>query len=238
MKRVLDLTLSAAGLVAASLPLIVVLLLVWLQDRRNPLYRGERIGRHGKPFRMAKVRSMVVGADRSGVESTSASDLRITPLGHAIRRMKFDELPQLWNVLRGQMSLVGPRPNTAHAVADYSSRERALLAVRPGITDISSIVFSDEGEIIKGFADPDEAYNRLIRPWKSDLGLLYVEQSSVGLDMKLIWLTIVAVLDKRAALRRLGPLLVQLGAPDLLIDVCRREIDLAWFAAARQSQSI
>lgn len=230
MKRALDIIASAAGLALFSLPLAVILALVWSQDRKSPLYFGERAGRGGRPFRMVKVRSMVVNADRTGVESTGADDARITPLGRFVRRYKLDELPQLWNVIVGDMSLVGPRPNTIKAVASYTNVERGLLAARPGITDLSSIIFSDEGEIIKDAADPDAAYDRLIRPWKSELGLLYVQHAGLALDLKLIWLTIVAIMDKPGALRRIVPIVRQLGASDRLVEICRRDRDLALYA--------
>ncbi|GAO39045.1 putative glycosyltransferase [Sphingomonas changbaiensis NBRC 104936] len=229
-KRALDVLAAAIGLAIFALPLAVILALVWGQDRKSPLYFGERAGRDDRPFRMVKVRSMVVNADRTGVESTGADDARITPLGAFVRRYKLDELPQLWNVLVGDMSLVGPRPNTMKAVASYSEAERGLLATRPGITDLSSIVFSDEGEIIKDSTDPDAAYDRLIRPWKSELGLLYVRHAGLVLDLKLIWLTIVAIVDKPGALRRIVPIVQELGAPDRLVEICRRDRDLAVYA--------
>jgi lipopolysaccharide/colanic/teichoic acid biosynthesis glycosyltransferase len=230
MKRALDIMAAAAGLALFALPLAVILALVWSQDRKSPLYFGERAGRGGRPFRMVKVRSMVVNADRTGVESTGADDARITPLGQFVRRYKLDELPQLWNVIAGDMSLVGPRPNTIKAVASYTSVERGLLAARPGITDLSSIIFSDEGEIIKDAADPDAAYDRLIRPWKSELGLLYVRHAGLALDLKLIWLTVLAIVDKPGALRRIVPIVRQLGAPEQLVEICRRDRDLAFYA--------
>jgi lipopolysaccharide/colanic/teichoic acid biosynthesis glycosyltransferase len=234
-KRAFDMVAAGAGLIVCALPLAIILALVWSQDRKSPFYFGERAGLGGRTFRMVKVRSMVVGADRTGVESTGANDSRITPLGRFVRRYKLDELPQLWNVLVGDMSLVGPRPNTLNAIASYSEAERGLLAARPGITDLSSIIFSDEGEIIKDAADPDAAYDRLIRPWKSELGLLYVRNAGLALDLKLIWLTVLAIVDKPSALRRVVPILRQLGAHATLIDVCRRDRDLALFACKAQA---
>jgi len=230
MKRVIDIVASLLGLVLLSPILTVIMLLVWRQDGRSPFYLGVRAGRHGRTFDMVKIRSMVANADCTGVESTSTTDNRITPLGHFIRRWKLDELTQLWNVLKGEMSLVGPLPNTTKAVAGYGADERMLLLVRPGITDFSSIVFSDEGEIIGDDPDPDLAYDRLIRPWKSELGLLYVQNSSAWLNVRLIWITLVAVVDKRAALQSLVPLMARLGASDRLLEVSRREVALDRFA--------
>lgn len=226
MKRLFDIVASAAGLLVLSPVLAVVLFRVWLQDRHSPFYLGERAARGGGSFRMVKIRSMIVNADRTGVESTGAADNRITPLGHFIRRWKLDETTQLWNVLKGEMSLVGPRPNTLREVAKYTSAERKLLTVRPGITDIASIVFSDEGDIIKDEPDPDAAYDQLIRPWKSRLGILYAENSGVVLDIKLIVLTIIAILNKQRALKGVEHILRRLGAEETVIAVARRESPL------------
>jgi lipopolysaccharide/colanic/teichoic acid biosynthesis glycosyltransferase len=225
-KRIIDLLAAAAGLVLLSPVLALVLLLVWLQDFHSPLYIAERVARGGGSFRMIKVRSMVVRADRSGVESTSANDPRITAVGHVVRRWKVDELSQLWNVLVGDMSLVGPRPNTPREVDQYTPAERELLSVKPGITDISSIVFSDEGEILRDAEDPDRAYAELIRPWKSRLGLLYVRHSSVALDLRLIWLTVVAIFDRPRALAAVERILGELRAETSLQEVARRESPL------------
>lgn len=226
MKRLFDILASAAGLLVLSPVLAVVLLLVWRQDGRSPVYLGERAARGGGRFKMVKIRSMRVDADKTGVESTGAADTRITPLGHFIRRCKLDETTQLWNVLKGEMSLVGPRPNTLREVEKYTPAERRLLTVRPGITDIASIVFSDEGDIIKDAADPDDAYDKLIRPWKSRLGILYAENSNVLLDIQLIWLTILAILDKPRALAGVQGVLHRLRADPAVIAVSRREAAL------------
>lgn len=223
MKRLFDIVASAAGLLVLSPVLAVVLFLVWRQDRHSPLYLGERAARGGGSFRMIKIRSMTIGADKTGVESTGAADNRITPLGHFIRRWKLDETTQLWNVFKGEMSLVGPRPNTMREVEKYSAAERRLLSVRPGITDIASIVFSDEGDIIKDAVDPDDAYDKLIRPWKSRLGIIYAENSNVFLDIRLIWLTVLAILDKPKALAGVQSILRELDVDALVIEVSRRE---------------
>lgn len=223
MKRLFDIVASAIGLILLSPILAVVLFRVWRQDRHSPFYLGERAARGGGSFQMIKIRSMIVGADRSGVESTGAADNRITPLGHFIRRYKLDETTQLWNVLKGDMSLVGPRPNTLREVAKYTAAERGLLNVRPGITDIASIVFSDEGDIIKDAPDPDDAYDKLIRPWKSRLGLVYAKNAGVFLDIRLILLTLVAIVDKQRALAGVEKILRSLGAEARLIEVSRRD---------------
>lgn len=226
MKRPFDFLLALAGLLLLSPLLLVVMLLVWLQDRHSPLYIAPRVGRDGRLFKMVKLRSMVTGADRSGVESTSASDSRITPLGRFVRRYKLDELTQLWNVFIGDMSLVGPRPNTLAGTEVYTGQERALLSIRPGITDFASIVFSDEGEILRDEPDPDLAYDRLIRPWKSRLGLIYLENRSLYLDIRLIFYTLLSVVSKKTALNHVVKCLRGIGADETIIHVARRELPL------------
>jgi lipopolysaccharide/colanic/teichoic acid biosynthesis glycosyltransferase len=223
LKRLFDLVASAFGLVLASPVLLPVMFLVWWQDRHSPFYIAPRVGRNDQAFRMVKLRSMVVNADKSGVDSTSANDRRITAVGRFIRRYKLDELTQLWNVFVGDMSLVGPRPNVKRETDLYTPVERRLLSVKPGITDISSIVFSDEGDILKDQPDPDIAYNQLIRPGKSMLGLLYIENQSFWLDVKLCFLTAVAILSRDKALAGVQAILQDLGAPADVIHLARRQ---------------
>lgn len=225
-KRLADILISATGLLALSPILVTVLLLVWLQDYHSPFYVADRVGRGGMPFRMVKIRSMIIRADASGVESTSASDNRITAIGHFIRRWKIDELSQLWNVLKGDMSLVGPRPNTVREVGSYTPAEHELLTVKPGITDLSSIVFSDEGEILRNAEDADKAYGELIRPWKSRLGIVYVRHADLLLDLRLIWLTLVAIADKPLALRKLAKLLEKLQVDRDIRETATRRLPL------------
>jgi len=214
MKRLIDIVLSAFGLVLASPVLLPVMFLVWRQDRHSPFYVAPRVGRGEQVFSMVKLRSMVVNADKTGVDSTGANDRRITPVGHFIRRYKLDELTQLWNVFKGDMSLVGPRPNVKRETDLYTPVEKRLLEVRPGITDISSIVFSDEGDILKDQPDPDIAYNQLIRPGKSALGIFYIDHRSLWLDLRLIALTLVAIGSRESALAGVQRILVSLGAPE------------------------
>ncbi|RMF12117.1 MAG: sugar transferase [Candidatus Dadabacteria bacterium] len=222
MKRLLDIAVSSVGLIAASPVLVPTMIAIWLQDFHSPFYVAPRVGRGERPFRMYKFRSMVVNADSTGVDSTSARDPRITRVGHFVRRYKLDELPQLYNVLKGDMSLVGPRPNVERETRLYTDEEKRLLSVRPGITDFASIVFSDEGDILSEHDDPDLAYNQLIRPWKSRLGLFYVDHASLAVDLRLILLTAVAILSRERALDGVVALLERLGADEELIRVARR----------------
>ena len=223
MKRLLDIAAAAIGLIVLSPLIIVVSILIWLQDYHSPFYIASRIGRGEKPFRMVKFRSMVIRADVTGVDSTAGDDPRITSLGRFIRRFKLDESPQLWNVLKGEMSLVGPRPNVERETVLYTQDEKRLLSVRPGITDLASIVFADEGDILEGSADPDLKYNQVIRPWKSRLGLLYVDtRPGVATDLKIILLTVRSALDRSAALSGVYAIASSLGADDQLLEIITR----------------
>lgn len=224
LKRPLDIAGAIVGLILGAPLIAVAMLLVWAQDRGPPLYAAPRIGRGGHPFSMVKLRTMVLHADRIGGTSTAGDDRRITPLGHALRRFKLDELPQLWNVLVGDMSLVGPRPQAPRDVDAYDLAERRLLTARPGVTDFSSIVFADESEILRGHADPDTAYDRIIRPWKSRLGLFYIDHASLAVDLSIIAATLAALVSRPAALGRVQRMLAALGAPaDLVAIAARRE---------------
>ena len=174
IKRLFDIFVSLFGLLLLLPILIVFMYLIYRHDKASPFYMAPRMGKRNITFKIIKLRSMVSDADKSGVNSTSNDDIRITPIGQKIRRYKLDELTQLWNVLIGDMSLVGPRPQVKVDTDLYTSIERKLLSVQPGITDFSSIVFSDEGDILEGKINPDLTYNQLIRPWKSRLGLIYI----------------------------------------------------------------
>ena len=226
IKRFFDVLASLVGL-AFFLPILIpVLFLIWKYDKKSPFYIAPRVGKNGKIFKMLKLRSMIVNADKTGVASTSNNDLRITPIGQKIRKYKLDELVQLWNVLLGDMSLVGPRPNVKSETDLYTDVEKELLSVKPGITDFSSIVFSDEGKILQGKINPDLAYNQLIRPWKSRLGLIYIEHQSFLLDLELIIYTLIAIISKRKSLIWVSNRLEKFGSPKNIINISKREIEL------------
>lgn len=226
MKRIFDIIVSFGGLVFLSPLILVFVIAVFLQDFHSPFYVANRTGKNDKPFKMIKLRSMVINADKSGVASTSNDDKRITKVGHLIRKFKLDEIVQLFNVLKGDMSLVGPRPNVQVETDLYSVEEKKLLSVRPGITDFSSIVFSDEGEILEGRADPDLTYNQLIRPGKGYLGLFYIDNRSLSLDIKLIFITVIAIFSRRAALDRIVNILKDLNAQDFILEIASRKAPL------------
>lgn len=193
-KRAFDVILSGAFLVLIF-PLLL-LLAAWVRiDSRGPaLYRGTRVGRGGTLFRMLKFRTMVVDAEKLGASSTPDDDPRLTVAGRILRRYKLDELPQLINVFRGEMSFVGPRPQVQWAVDRYTPEERALLSVRPGITDWASIKFHNEGRILRSSTDPDGDYLRLIEPEKTRLGLEYVRRRSLSTDVRIILQTVRVIL--------------------------------------------
>ena len=222
MKRVLDISLAVLALLLLLPVLAVIAAAVWMEDRGSPWYRGVRVGRGGREFRMWKFRSMRAGAVLTGVNSTASGDLRITRVGRFLRAWKLDELPQLWNVVTGEMSLVGPRPQVPEEVSLYTPDEFRLLSVRPGITDLASIVFSDEGEILAGSADPDLLYNQIIRPWKSRLALLYVDKASWSVDMRILAWTAGALISRGWAMERVGKLLEEWGAGEPLLGMARR----------------
>lgn len=223
MKRIFDFVAALIGLLILSPLLLLMMLLVFLQDMHSPFYIAKRIGKDGQPFQMVKLRSMVINADKTGVDSTAADDKRITAVGHFIRRFKLDELMQLWNVLLGDMSLVGPRPNVDADTNRYTDQEKRILLMKPGITDMASIVFSDEGDILEGAENPDLLYNQIIRPYKSQLAIIYVEKSSILLDIFLIVQTVVAIFDKETALSNLSKKLNQLTYDRNLLEVSLRK---------------
>jgi lipopolysaccharide/colanic/teichoic acid biosynthesis glycosyltransferase len=223
MKRAVDTVVAALGLLILSPLLAGIAMVVWLDDRRSPWFRGVRVARGGGFFRMLKFRSMHPDAWKTGVNSTAEDDARITRAGAWLRRTKLDELPQLWNVLRGEMSLVGPRPQVPADAALYTQEEERLLALLPGITDLASVVFADEGEILKGSTDPDMLYNQIIRPWKSRLALLYLAHRSGWIDLRIVWLTVLVLISRSRALAGVQSILKLWRADPLVQEIARRD---------------
>ena len=185
MKRVFDALFSATVLVLLTPFLLVIAAVVAAESRGGAFYHQERIGRHGVPFRLHKFRSMQV--HREGAQVTlGTSDPRITSVGRVLRNYKLDELPQLWNVLKGDMSLVGPRPEVAKYVALYTDEMREVLTVRPGLTDPASIAGFDEGERLEAAANPEQHYREIIMPEKVQQQLAYVRSATFGSDIRVI----------------------------------------------------
>ena len=196
IKRAMDVTLSLLGLILCSPLMVLISILIKKEDRGPVLYRGVRVGRFGKPFYVMKFRSLVVDAERRGGSSTADDDPRITKIGRFIRKYKLDEFPQLLNVLRGEMSIVGPRPQVQWAVDLYTPEQRLLLTAKPGISDFASIQFKNEAEILKGSKDPDKAYLEKIAPEKIRLSLEYVKNRSFWVDIQIILKTIAEIFKK------------------------------------------
>ena len=195
-KRIFDFSLALLGLLLFGLPLLLVALLIKLEDGGPIFYRGRRVGLHGNPFNIFKFRSMVVNAEKLGASSTSDCDARITRTGRLLRKLKLDELPQLLNVLRGDMSFVGPRPEVQKFVDMYTEEEKLILTLRPGITDWASLWNADEGRVLKGSKDPDGDYLRLIRPQKIRYQLKYARERNLWVDIRIIAATAWVVVEK------------------------------------------
>jgi lipopolysaccharide/colanic/teichoic acid biosynthesis glycosyltransferase len=211
VKLVFDIISSAVGLVLLSPLFLGIVWLIHREDGGPVFYRGERVGRQGNPFRIFKFRTMVVNADRIGGPSTPDDDPRITRIGRRLRKHKLDELPQLFNVFLGEMSLVGPRPEVKCYTEMFTPEERAILSVRPGITDWASIWNSDEGGILAGAADPEAAYLELIRPTKVKLQLRYVQEQSLATDLQILWKTMIVLVNSRARDRAVAALAIAGG---------------------------
>ncbi|HEX9011450.1 MAG TPA: sugar transferase [Holophagaceae bacterium] len=189
-KRAFDLFWSALGLAALSPLLLLVALLVKLEDRGPVFFRQVRVGRGGRPFRIWKFRTMVVDAERRGRALTVGQDTRITRIGRFLRSAKLDELPQLINVLVGEMSLVGPRPEVPRYVERYTEAQRAILGLRPGITDLASIKYRNESDLLGQAEDPEATYVQVVLPDKIRINLAYAARAGVGSDFLVILATL------------------------------------------------
>jgi lipopolysaccharide/colanic/teichoic acid biosynthesis glycosyltransferase len=195
-KRAFDVLLSLFGLLVVSPFLLIITVFVKLTSPGPVLYRGVRVGQFGKPFRILKFRSMVVDAEKRGGSATAGDDPRLTSTGRFLRRYKLDELPQLWNVFVGDMSFVGPRPEVQKYVDRYTEKERAVLALRPGITDWASIWNSNEAAVLEGSSDPEKAYEELILPTKLALQQKYLKDHSVFTDVRILFHTFAKLFDE------------------------------------------
>lgn len=223
IKPIFDLIIALVLLLILFLPAFYFGIRIFLQDFSSPFYIPERVGKDSKKYKMIKFRSMIVNADSNKVDSTSNDDPRITKLGALIRRYKIDEIPNLINIITLKMSFVGPRPNVEREVNLYSAEEMKILRMRPGITDISSIVFADEGDILENSNDPDLDYNQLIRPWKSRLAIFYTKHASFTLDIKLMFLTLFNFVDRKRTLIIISQILKKLNASHDLTEIVLRD---------------
>lgn len=193
MKRLFDFSASLIGLALLSPFITVVALLVKLTSPGPVFYRGVRSGLHGVPFRIFKFRTMVADADKLGGPSTAHNDKRLTSIGKFLRKYKIDELPQLINILKGEMSFVGPRPQVEKYTKLYKDEEKIILSVRPGLTDYASIRFINLDQML-GDQDVDRKYLNEVEPEKNRLRIQYVREQSFGTDMKILFLTLMQML--------------------------------------------
>lgn len=192
-KRLFDLAVSLAAVLLLAPVFVALAVLVWAGDGGAPFFSQERIGRRGRPFRILKFRTMRVGAEKMGPSITSAGDARVTPLGRILRQWKLDELPQLLNVLKGDMSFVGPRPEVPRYVALYTGEQRRVLDLRPGITDLATLEFRNEEALLAEAPDPERFYREQCLPRKIALNLEYAARASLGADIRLIFRTLAAI---------------------------------------------
>lgn len=195
MIRLLDIIFSTLGIIIL-LPLFLIICLIIKADSKGGcFFIQERIGKGGKPFGILKFRTMRCGADADGLLTIGTHDKRITRVGTFLRKTKIDELPQLWNVLKGEMSIVGPRPEVEKYVLLYTEEQRRVLSVRPGITDYASIEYVNENEILSQASDPDRAYIEKVMPHKIKLSMRYLEHYCVSEYLKIIFLTLKKIIS-------------------------------------------
>lgn len=190
LKRLFDILFSFFGLMLLSPFLLIIALIIKLTSKGPVFFKQERIGLNGKPFKLYKYRSMRVDAEKSGQLTVGGRDPRITGIGYFIRRFKIDEFPQFINILKGEMSFVGPRPEVRRYVELYNEEQRRVLEVRPGLTDYASIKYIDENEILGASDDPEKTYIEEVMPDKLKLNLKYIDEVGIVADIKLIFKTV------------------------------------------------
>lgn len=195
MKRAFDIALALASIVIWGPLLLFIAGVIWVMDGRPVFFRQERVGRYASVFKIWKFRTMVANADKLGGSLTVGEDPRITRIGHWLRKSKLDELPQLINVLSGEMSFVGPRPEVLSYVELYDQEQRQVLNLRPGITDMASIKYRDESEQLAVMADPEKAYVDIIMPEKIRLNLEYAASANSWRDLLVIFKTLARVVQ-------------------------------------------
>jgi lipopolysaccharide/colanic/teichoic acid biosynthesis glycosyltransferase len=196
MIRFFDVLFSVLGIVFISPLLVVVYIMIIIESKGGGFYTQERVGLNGIDFKLIKFRSMAFGSDKKGLITIGGNDARITKIGFLIRKFKIDELPQLFNVLIGDMSIVGPRPEVRKYVDLYSKEQRKILNVKPGITDYASIEYANENEILGKADDPNKMYIDEIMPAKIELNLKYIENKILKEYFKIIFLTFYKIVSK------------------------------------------
>lgn len=192
-KRVMDCMASSLGLFILAPFLLLIAILIKVSSSGSVFYLQERVGLNGRLFKLIKFRTMRVNSDRGASITIGNRDSRITNIGYYLRKFKLDELPQLINVIKGDMSLVGPRPELKRFVDTYNTAQLQVLTVRPGITDYASIQFRNENELLEGKQDPIDYYIKEIMPVKLSLNLKYIHERSFWLDIRIIFITMISI---------------------------------------------
>jgi lipopolysaccharide/colanic/teichoic acid biosynthesis glycosyltransferase len=193
MKRIFDFTLSLIAIIILLPLFILIALLIVLTSKGGPFYLQTRIGKGGKPFKIIKFRTMYKDSDKKGLLTVGKKDPRVTHIGHFLRKTKLDELPQLFNILFGHMSFVGPRPEVPKYVNLYNERQRQVLSVRPGLTDYASLEYINESEILAQAENPEQYYIEHVMPAKLELNLKYIQDQSFTTDLIIIFKTIARI---------------------------------------------
>lgn len=197
MKRSIDFILSIIGIIILSPVLLIISILIKISTTGPIFFTQNRVGKKGRMFLIYKFRTMVLAAESLGPKITIGQDMRVTPIGRILRKTKLDELPQLFNVILGDMAIVGPRPEVSEYVDLYDANIREIvLSVRPGITDYASILMIDEGDVLAKSNDPKATYINEIMPQKLDLAMKYVKEQNLIIDLKIIFLTIFKVFSR------------------------------------------
>jgi lipopolysaccharide/colanic/teichoic acid biosynthesis glycosyltransferase len=195
LKRLVDIIISLLGIIVLSPLFLLFFILIRIETKGNPLFKQIRVGKNGKMFHMYKFRSMTQNAESAGFITVGNNDMRITNVGKMLRKYKLDELPQLINVLIGNMSLVGPRPEVPKYVEIYTPEQLEVLSVKPGITDYASIAYSNESELLALSPNPEKLYVEQILPTKLSLNLKYIQEQSIFTDFKIILKTILKIIS-------------------------------------------
>ena len=195
IKRIFDILFSLILLVVFFPVLLIIVVLILADSKGGAFFHQIRVGKDGKEFRLHKFRTMKPASENSGQLTVGMRDNRITKIGYYLRKSKMDEMPQLWNILMGEMSVVGPRPEVPKYVAMYNENQRRVLSVRPGLTDYASIKYVKENEILEKSSNPEQTYIEEIMPEKLNLNLQYIDERSILVDLKIILNTAKAIID-------------------------------------------
>ncbi|MDO5649553.1 MAG: sugar transferase [Gallicola sp.] len=195
LKRIIDIVLSIIGIVVMAIPMIIISIAIKLNSKGPVLFRQERVGKNFQHFKINKFRTMVTDAEKKGMQITVGKDNRITSVGNFLRKSKLDEFPQLFNVLFGEMSFVGPRPEVPKYVELYDQYQKNVLKVKPGITDLASIEYRDESTVLAQSDDPEKAYIEEVLPTKLKLNMKYIKNMSVFYDFYLIMKTLLRIIS-------------------------------------------